>query len=307
MGKSSRLDKVLESAFQLDVDDASRIILFSDQHRGRNTWADDFADNANIFLHALKYYCNAGFTYIEVGDGEELWENRNFSDIREAYRDIYWQMEQFLEKGGLFLVWGNHNQGWKKAKNVARYLAGYKSEHTGMHKKLFGDIEVHEGIRLLYTPTGSSLFVTHGHQGELLNDRLWKLGRFLVRYFWGVLQLTGVKDPFSRSQSNRLKGRFEEEMQAWATSRQTPIIAGHTHRAWFPMDGAPAYFNTGSCVSPRCITGIEIEGGRISLVQWCLKPDSSSNMQVALTITKEVLYLHDPDRRCAAPLEQYLL
>ena len=37
------------------------------------------------------------------------------------------------------------------------------------------------------------------------------------------------------------------------------LIVGHTHRPHLPDVGKPPYFNTGSCVHPRCITGVEIE------------------------------------------------
>ena len=36
----------------------------------------------------------------------------------------------------------------------------------------------------------------------------------------------------------------------------------------FPSLNGPPYFNVGSCVHPRCITGIEIKDGLIGLVKW---------------------------------------
>ena len=52
----------------------SRFIVFSDAHRGDGTGADDFAANSLIFKCALDYYLAEGFTLIELGDAEELWE-----------------------------------------------------------------------------------------------------------------------------------------------------------------------------------------------------------------------------------------
>jgi len=46
------------------------------------------------------------------------------------------------------------------------------------------------------------------------------------------------------------------------------LIAGHTQRSVFPVPGKAPYFNTGSCVHPRCIVGIEINNGSITLVKW---------------------------------------
>ncbi len=38
-----------------------------------------------LFLHALTPYYQESFTYVEVGDGDELWKNRKFSDVRRAH------------------------------------------------------------------------------------------------------------------------------------------------------------------------------------------------------------------------------
>ena len=62
----------------------SRFVVFSDAHRGDGTGADDFADNSLIYKCALDYYLAAGFTLIELGDAEELWEGR--VDLRAAGR-----------------------------------------------------------------------------------------------------------------------------------------------------------------------------------------------------------------------------
>ena len=63
------------------------------------------------------------------------------------------------------------------------------------------------------------------------------------------------------------------------------LIAGHTHRPRFPKKGSPPYFNDGSCVHPRCITGIEIQDGEISLIKWSLLARKGG----ALYVTREVL------------------
>jgi len=78
MSTSKRLTEVFKSAEEILFDDSSKFIFFSDCHRGDNSWSDDFADNQNLFFHALNYYYNKGFTYIEIGDGDELWENKIF-------------------------------------------------------------------------------------------------------------------------------------------------------------------------------------------------------------------------------------
>ncbi len=46
------------------------------------------------------------------------------------------------------------------------------------------------------------------------------------------------------------------------------IIAGNIHRPQFPDPDELPYFNDGSSVHPRSITGLEIEHMQISMIKW---------------------------------------
>lgn len=72
MSSKSRLDNAYKNATRIAFNDNSKFILFSDCHRGDNSFADDFANNRNIYFHALKHYYNTGFEYFELGDSDEL-------------------------------------------------------------------------------------------------------------------------------------------------------------------------------------------------------------------------------------------
>ena len=63
------------------------------------------------------------------------------------------------------------------------------------------------------------------------------------------------------------------------------MIAGHTHRPVFSEPEEGCYFNTGSCVHPRCITCIEIERNNIMLVKWSVRPREDRS----LFVEREVL------------------
>ena len=67
-----RLDKAFKDAKVIAFNNDSKFILFSDCHRGDNSFADDFAKNRNIYFHALKHYYAENFQYCELGDGDEL-------------------------------------------------------------------------------------------------------------------------------------------------------------------------------------------------------------------------------------------
>ena len=81
MASQERITKAYQTARRISYNDESKFIVFSDVHRGDNSFADDFANNRNIYHHALNHYFKNGFTYCELGDGDELWENLDFKSI----------------------------------------------------------------------------------------------------------------------------------------------------------------------------------------------------------------------------------
>jgi len=77
MSIQTRLSQALEAAEVMPLDNQTKIVIMSDSHWGDNSWADDFAHNQYLQFHALQVYFEDGFTYIGLGDGLELWENRD--------------------------------------------------------------------------------------------------------------------------------------------------------------------------------------------------------------------------------------
>ena len=68
MSVSSRLEHAFIDAPVLPLTYRSRYVLMSDCHRGVGTSSDNFLKNQHLYLAAVKYYINRGFTYIELGD-----------------------------------------------------------------------------------------------------------------------------------------------------------------------------------------------------------------------------------------------
>ncbi len=56
MSAGERLTKVFNEATEISFNNSDKFILFSDCHRGDNSWADEFTDNHNLFLYALQHY-----------------------------------------------------------------------------------------------------------------------------------------------------------------------------------------------------------------------------------------------------------
>jgi len=261
---SSRLGHAFRDAPTLPLTYRSRYVLMSDCHRGIGTSSDNFLKNQHLFFAALKYYYKRGYTYIELGDGDELWENRSMKNIVEVHDEVFEMFAQLHRQNRLYLIYGNHDMIKKKKKQQQQFPYTF-----------------YEGI-ILSPPNmpQRALYLTHGHQASLFNSTFWRVACFCVRYLWSPLENLGVLDPTSAAKNYRVKNKCETRLSDWASENRHILITGHTHRPVMP--GEPSfYYNTGSCVHPRCITCIEIEQGVMTLVKWSMSARADSTLYVA--------------------------
>ncbi|WP_250433242.1 metallophosphoesterase family protein [Hanstruepera flava] len=276
-----RLDKAYKESTIINFDDSSKFILFSDCHRGDNSFADDFANNRNIYFHALKHYYTEGFTYCELGDGDELWENLTFKSIFEAHKNVFLLLKSFHKADRLHMLYGNHDMVYKDQNYVKKHLSTYFEPISGKDEELFSNIIYHEGLVLKHKETNQELFLTHGHQGDWWNYTFWKWSRFMVRVLWKPLNVMGIADPTSPAKNYKELIKVERRIKKWIINNNNLItIVGHTHRPRFPEPGDIAFFNDGSCVHPRSITGIEIENGKISLIKWQIATTDDGTLKI---------------------------
>ena len=267
----------------------TRLIVMSDMHRGDGTGSDDFAHNSLIYKCALDYYLREGFTYIELGDAEELWENKSFDQIYITHTSIYDKIGEFHDpdpkKTRYIKIWGNHDIQWKDNADILR--------------EIFPGIRIYEAATL-HSPSrsGKRILLWHGHQADpKCNGSGSAFSKFFVRNFWPCLQRCGIKDPTRAAVNPGLCNQIDEKLYKLAINKYKNtdiIIAGHTHRPVYEnlslterrsieiktaavsvgkkLKPEPVYYNTGSCLHPRCITGIEItmQGNipKLKLVKW---------------------------------------
>jgi len=288
MSWKKKISEAFEKAHKIEFDEKSKFILFSDVHRGINDWSDDFAHNQILFFFALREYFEKGFTYIEVGDGDELWENKYFSDIRYAHSHIFWLLREYFLQDRFYLIYGNHDIERQKKETVQKTLSEFRDDRTGETRELFKSITVYESIILEHKKSGGELFLLHGHQADCVSGVLWRFSRFMVRHFWKRLQLLGINDPTSPAKNFKRAEKVDKKLLSWAQEHKKTLIAGHTHRSRLADNPTEPYFNTGSCVHPRCITGLEIEGSKITLVKWWFSIDEKKECD-CLTVKREVL------------------
>ena len=234
MSSRTRLNKSYKNAYTIPFDDDSKFILFSDCHRGDNSFADDFANNKNVYYHALKHYYNEGFTYCELGDGDELWENLTFESIFNAHKNVYLLMSEFHKNCRLHLIYGNHDMVYKDAAYVQKHLTTYFEPETGKEEPLFENLQYHEAVILEHTKTKQKLFLTHGHQADWWNYLFWRWSRFMVRVLWKPLQVVGIADPTSPAKNYKELIKVERRIKKWIAENNNQLtIVGHTHLLYF--------------------------------------------------------------------------
>jgi UDP-2,3-diacylglucosamine pyrophosphatase LpxH len=276
-----RIDNAYRTAETIHLSDTSQIVIMSDVHRGNGNLADNFARNQIIYHAALKSYNKQRYTYIELGDGDELWECRKFSEITTVYKDIFLLLTQFFRDNRLVLMFGNHDIDRNQHPGMMDYLADVSKKSA---TPLFPGIRIYESLLLRYGRQGRELFLLHGHQADFLNDTLWRLARFLVRHVWRPLELVGFTDPTSAAKNNKVKDKIERRLRSWAEENATALMAGHTHRPVLPEPGKGRYFNDGCCVHPYGITAVEISSGSISLVKWGHKTHEDGTVYIGKDI-----------------------
>jgi len=288
----------------LEVKQADRFIIFSDQHKGARDYADDFSLAEPNYLAALNHYRKNNFHYINLGDSEELWENLMETIIK--HNQATFDAERaFIEAGAFTKIFGNHDLYWDNDP-----LAGFNLN------RIYGQkIPVYEGVILKTTVDTKTLniFLTHGHQGDLQSDGNW-FSKWFVSTIWAPLQSFLRINPNTPAYDSQLKTEHNSMMYSWqAEQMNTSLITGHTHqpvfaslthleRIYLKLKNAtaahnekeiemlnlelskrikkgdeapefkqykPGYFNSGCCCfNDGDITGIEIENDLIRLIKW---------------------------------------
>jgi predicted phosphodiesterase len=218
-----------------------------------------------------------------------LWENKTFDQIYITHTSVYEKLVQFHhsdpEKTRYIKIWGNHDLEWRKG----------TSDLDG----LFPGICLYEAALL-----NNRILMWHGHQADpsCLGFRA-TVAKFFVGGIWTGMQRLGMKDPTRAASNPGRANKVDRRLHEWASQKYEGIqviIAGHTHRPVFSnlsltekwllhlgigtpgierKSPDPSYYNTGSCVHPRCITGIEITAGEdqqadIKLIKWAYSAQS---------------------------------
>lgn len=228
------LNRAYREAQTLALDAGSaRLVVFSDHHRGARDAADDFRRCERAYAAALGHYLEAGYTLVLLGDVEELWECSPQESLR-AYPEVLALEGEFHGQGRLHRFFGNHDDHWRDAAQVAKHL------HPS-----FPGLEVREALRVVLRHDGEEvgeLFCAHGHQGTAGSDRFAWLSRLVLRYVWRPLQRRVDFGSVTPATDYELRREHDAAMFAWARAHPSRLvlITGHTHRPVFATSRPPA-------------------------------------------------------------------
>lgn len=223
------LDRVLKRARQsgaIAFKKPYRYVLFSDHHKGTRELADDFKPCEPAYLAAIDAYYNDGYTLVEIGDVEELWEN-TIPPVMQANAEVFESMTRFYPDRYL-RVGGNHDNAWESEVFVRQYLEPY-----------FPGIRIWPQILFHYEDDAGNqgdILCIHGHQGTWDSDIFDFFPPLVLPYLRILQNLTGIGRT-SPSKDTHSRGIQDNQMYTWV-NRQSKLIliAGHTHRPiWSSM------------------------------------------------------------------------
>ena len=239
MKTTTRLSEAYEGARIELIDDSSRYVIMSDCHRGDGSKSDEFLKNKNTYTAALDYYWRSGFTYVEAGDGDELWEH-DFKHIIRANRAVWEQLLPFHRAGRFIRMWGNHDFALADPQFVRQHLWNAKNVATGEPEPFFDGLEPVEAVVFRVKETGQDILLVHGHQGDLPNDQAWRFSRFMMRRSGGMRTRSGSTAPPApwptRTSGTRWSAttRSGSARTGWPSSAATPTASGSLATARCP-------------------------------------------------------------------------
>ena len=223
-GLSAALERA--DSFEWDLDQ-TKVIVFSDLHRGQRDHADDFRHCEANYARAMKYYFDEGYTLVTLGDSEELWEGWPKKVVKTYKESLELEAEFHNGNDGRYIkVWGNHDDLWRYQSQVGKHLSS-----------VFGSLAIIEGLDVTFNRGGEKtgrVFLVHGHQGTPASDTWGKYSRHFVRWIWRPIQRLFKVSLNTPATSWEIRGKHDRARYAWAAQQDDLVlIAGHTHNPVF--------------------------------------------------------------------------
>lgn len=299
-----------------------KFIVFSDMHKGAKNGADDFAVCEQAYLTALNYYYKAGFQFIALGDSEELWEN-SLSAIKKAQQPSFECETKFIPPNAFIKIFGNHDLQWQNDPLAPFQLKDLYGTEVPVYEGVVLQTSINNRNVTIYCTHGhqgdemsdgnwfSKFFIANvwapfqaylriNPNTPAFNDHL-KSAHNTMMYEWSAQQqdlvlITGhTHQPVFESLTHierlyrQLLFARRQADQSMIETLQTEIVQRKMKYTDVPdtyLKLKPSYFNSGCCCFDNGgITGIEISGGVLRLIQWKAKTSSEIPERIILEET----------------------
>lgn len=230
-----------KKGIKIQLKQHDKFIVFSDQHRGAKNGADDFMIAEPNYLAALDHYFQNGFSFISLGDSEELWENTLYS-VKKHNTVTFESEKKFIRENRFYKVFGNHDLFWANDPLASWYLKriydqevkvfeGIVLEKSGVDSRESG-VKIPDSELITHNSL-LSIFLTHGHQGDASSDGNW-FSKFFVSNIWAPLQAYLKINPNTPAYDEELKSEHNHLMYDWSAKQKgLLLITGHTHQPIF--------------------------------------------------------------------------
>jgi predicted phosphodiesterase len=256
--------------------ESAKFIIFSDQHKGDKSAADDFKKCERNYIAALEFYNENKFNFIDLGDSEELWKFKADKILPANKKAL--AAEAAFHPERFYKTFGNHDLIWKNKPDVFFLLRKYFTMPLPVYEGIVIHLKTSENIL--------KIFLTHGHQGDAMSDNNG-FSTWIIAHIWLPLQRYLKVKVNTPSKDFSLRNEHNIMMSEWSALQQNCIlVTGHTHVPVFASGRyynhpsniipgknqqqiKPSYFNTGCCCfDDGDITGVEIGDGFIRLIKW---------------------------------------
>jgi predicted phosphodiesterase len=299
-----------------------KFIVFSDMHKGAKNGADDFAVCEAAYLAALEHYYGAGFQLIALGDCEELWEN-SLTSIKKAQQASFELEKKFVPLNAFIKIFGNHDLHWQNDPLAPFQLKEIYGTDVPIYEGVVLQTVLHNKAVRIYCTHGhqgdllsdgnwfSKFFIAKiwapfqsflriNPNTPAFNDHL-KSAHNTMMYEWSAQQqdlilitghthqpvfesLTHIERLYRQLLFARQQGDaslIEKMQQEIAYRKMQYTDVSDTY-----LKLKPSYFNSGCCCfNNGGITGIEISGGVLRLIQWKAKEAHTAPERIVLEET----------------------
>lgn len=288
----------------IKLDAAHRIILFSDQHKGNRSHQDDFTLSEQNYLAALNYYNEQNFLLCSMGDSEELWKNM-LHEVVKYNKENFAAEKRFLDRNAYIKLFGNHDLYWDNDPLAGFTLEKIYGQKIRVYEGIIFEVRVKEQqLNLLITHGHQGDLQSDGNWfSKWFVSNIWGP----IQSFLRINPNTPAYDNQLKSEHNQIMYEWTAKQNNLALvtgHTHQPVFNSLTHleRTYIRIDEAKkkndkatvqkleaellagkisgntsprleysknTYFNTGCCCfNDGDITGIELEDGKIRLIEW---------------------------------------